>query len=479
MYLKAEVSIKNSAGKCAFVRNLGHAMLNEYEVQIGGSRIDRQTGDFMNIQQSLGLDSNKKAAYDKMIGNVPELTEMKNRSTETKYIMYIPLNFWFCRNVGLSLPMIALQYHDVRVQFNFREWEKLVVKDAACTDLEVKITNANLLTDYVFLDADERKAFATTTHEFLIEQLQSPDEDPISEKSKKLRLVFNHPCKYLTWGCKLGRYTSNQQFFAYHPSDIDFVKRRTAELIYLLGLDIEKGEDGQYKINQNDEGDGYKKHDFEDVTIRKFLDEISNSAMIVAKPDELNGNCYLLPPNFESDPFATVEFVDDSFLTSDTLTKIVNSPISSRFRSDLGKLQGPASEGLMRHFVNVNMWDNYGVTFDGKHNPIAAANVQINGQDRFSKRDGNYFNYVQPYQHFYSTPADGVNVYSFALKPLDHQPSGTCNFSRIDFAQLSVDLTDEGKTAVEDGADSTIVVYTVNYNVLRVMGGMGGVAYAN
>ena len=89
---------------------------------------------------------------------------------------------------------------------------------------------------------------------------------------------------------------------------------------------------------------------------------------------------------------------------------------------------------------------------------------------RFDTRAGDYFNYVQPFQHHSNTPADGVNVYSFALKPEEHQPSGSCNMSRIDNAQLVVELN--------AGVDR-MSVFGVNYNVLRIMSGMGGLAYSN
>jgi len=132
---------------------------------------------------------------------------------------------------------------------------------------------------------------------------------------------------------------------------------------------------------------------------------------------------------------------------------------------------------LSKFLVKVYQPTNYGLYYDGTVNPFDSGNIQLNGQDRFTNREGNYFNYVQPYQHFSNTPADGINVYSFALNPEEHQPSGTCNFSRIDYAQLNVRLTTDAKNEID--TDSVINIYTKNYNVLRIMGGMGGVAYSN
>jgi len=110
------------------------------------------------------------------------------------------------------------------------------------------------------------------------------------------------------------------------------------------------------------------------------------------------------------------------------------------------------------------------------YNPVAVAKIQLNGHDRFSEREGKYFNLVQPYQHHTNVPAVGINVYSFALKPEDHQPSGSCNFSRIDNATLHLTLTNNTVSSVYS---AKVRVYAVNYNVLRVMSGMGGLAYSN
>jgi hypothetical protein len=116
-----------------------------------------------------------------------------------------------------------------------------------------------------------------------------------------------------------------------------------------------------------------------------------------------------------------------------------------------------------------------GIVCSGK-NPVEVAKLQLNGQDRFTEREGRYFDRVQPYQHHTRTPAVGINVYSFALKPEEHQPSGTCNFSRIDKATLQLTVS---VNTVRSSRTAQVRVYAVNYNVLRIMSGMGGLAYSN
>ena len=107
-------------------------------------------------------------------------------------------------------------------------------------------------------------------------------------------------------------------------------------------------------------------------------------------------------------------------------------------------------------------------------NNCSLAKLQLNGQDRFAERDGDYFNIVQPYYHHTRTPAPGINIYSFGLKPEEHQPSGTCNFSRIDNAKM---IFNNPVTA--NAGSVNIHLFAINYNVLRIMSGMGGLAYSN
>jgi hypothetical protein len=104
--------------------------------------------------------------------------------------------------------------------------------------------------------------------------------------------------------------------------------------------------------------------------------------------------------------------------------------------------------------------------------PLNTFKLVLNGQDRFKEQKGKYFNQVQPFQHHTGSPYAGVYAYSFALKPEEHQPTGTCNFSRIDNAQVAVTMnTAQGAT--------TMHMFATNYNVLRIQSGMGGLAFSN
>ena len=135
---------------------------------------------------------------------------------------------------------------------------------------------------------------------------------------------------------------------------------------------------------------------------------------------------------------------------------------------------------------------NYGIFIDGSVNPIAYALLKFNGHDRFDRREGEYFNYVQPEQHHSNTPKDGINCYSFALYPEDHQPSGACNFTKITYPKLNLivnpqifryklsdvdpSITPENDEVLD--TDANMSIYSVKYQVLRIISGMAGFAYA-
>ena len=372
----------------ALVPNFGQRLLKTVELEIGGQRIDKHYSEWLYIWNELSLPAGKRSGYNTMVGaNTANLCTKLGGQKE--YELYVPLEFWFCRNVGLALPLIALQYHEVKINIEYESAANLVDTNAAnlCEDEDaavvgctngnksaddyttefrttpadagtaatkfatgsnVSLRDANLWVDYVFLDTDERRRFAQLSHEYLIEQLQFTGTDTMTQSAsadsmKPVRLNFNHPCKELVWAVKPNDNSNKQQF-----------------------------------------------------------------------------------PFWNN--FSTAESAD----------------------------------------IDAKTANNYSIS----KNPTMQAKIMLNGNDRFATRKGDYFSLVQPYQHHENTPDEnhkGINVYSFALKPEEHQPSGTLNMSRIDTAVLSLSSRVAG----------TIHVYAVNYNVLRILSGMGGLAYSN
>jgi hypothetical protein len=306
IYLQANVTF---AATGLASKNIGHWLIKQVEVEIGGQMIDRQYGEWMYIWNELTLPAGKKAGFKEMIKSYD--TAAAANAAIAK--VYVPLEFWFCRNIGLALPLIALQYHEVKIN--------LTLNDKDTTNGIASVSEVELWADYIFLDTDERRRFAQLSHEYLIEQVQFTGGETIGNAAgtTKSKLSFNHPVKELVW---VNKHTST---------------------------------------------------------------------------------------------------------TSAT-------------------------------------WNTYQATTDFQ--------LQLNGNDRFAKRDAKYFTHVQPYQHHENIPDEkNIHVYSFALKPEEHQPSGTLNMSRIDTATAMV--------GVGANVAGSLQMYAVNYNVLRILSGMGGLAYSN
>ena len=338
-----------------WINNTGHAFVKDCEIEIGGQRIDRHYGHWLDIWNELTdhdekewIGLNKHAAKDAYL-NSDGLD-----GTNTAPRLYVPLQFWFCRNPGLALPLIALQYHEVKVKLTTRAMGALVVGNYATGVGAVKPTEVNLWADYIYLDTDERRRFAQVSHEYLIEQLQK--EEGTDKTTMKLNL--NHPVKELIW------------------------------------------------VNQ-------------DVTV---LTEGANDAAGSDVSLNLGG--------------AAMTIANDFF-----------------------NYEGAAAATTER-IAGVDSNESFGTM-----------KLQLNGHDRFTERNASYFRTCQPIQAGHKVPSKHIYCYSFALKPEEHQPSGTCNFSRIDNAQMVFG----GPTA----PTGTLTVYAINYNVLRIMSGMGGLAYSN
>ena len=476
-----------------FVNRLGHALIENVKIEIGGSKIDEHYGDWLNIWYELTHKPGQTRGYAKMIGDLPELTTIDKQAFKG-YQMYIPLQFWFNRNNGLALPLIALQYHDVRVTLQYRSDAQCInyVGVSAPTFTNPLMADSYLLIDYVYLDSEERKRFAQASHEYLIEQLQFNGSDSVSGISKKYYLNFNHPCKYLIWAYHLAKFTNantNNKWLAYaSDGDWNAARNRFAKILacacskqftitpgfayytYVAGNDVENNELCDFTPSST------PTQIFSDASLtRQLLDKIS--VKFIAQTNSPVANQGLYEDGLSQGMI--------KIGTKDEGTKILDKMIVTRNEltmSDISNVYSSTTNSsndshiLISTFLySVTNFFNYGTNLDGSNNVCTSAKLQLNGHDRFQQRDGNYFNYVQPAQHFPKTPVDGINVYSFALNAEDHQPSGTCNFSRIDNATLQVDISSTTVT----NSNNILNIYTQNYNVLRIMSGMAGTAYSN
>jgi len=438
----------------------GEQLISQVEVEIGGQRIDRQYGDWMHIWNQLTMSTEQQRGYFKMIGNTTQLTFITDpsfndidgpcdanaprqvcapRNALPETTLYVPLQFWFCRNPGLALPLIALQYHEVKINLDIRPIEECLWAMSSLNNTAgsaVKVTSAynqslvaaSLYVDYVFLDTDERRRMAQNPHEYLIEQLQFTGDESVGSSSNKIKLNFNHPVKELIWVVQPDK-------------NVDYCSSLESNTVLNRLL-------GAQPFNYTD-----------------AVDALPNAIMAFGSHDSVANT--------------TGSYISASGLFNDAgAPDLAAAPGTSWWHGSDPSLQynlpnfGAASAAsgvsdagtfvLTETSLDMHCWGE---------NPVVTAKLQLNGQDRFSEREGTYFDLVQPWQHHTRAPDTGINLYSFALRPEEHQPSGSCNFSRIDNATLQLVLSN---ATVEGTNTAKVRVYAVNYNVLRVMSGMGG-----
>lgn len=479
-------SQSNISSDFGYVRRLGHAIVQHYKIEIGGSKIDEQYGDWLNIWYELTHKIGQERGYNKMIGDVPQLTDINSVNKPT-YQLYVPLQFWFNRNNGLALPLIALQYHDVRITIDFRQASQCVNKIYGAADPQIRMNDAQLIIDYVYLDSEERKRFAQASHEYLIEQLQFTGPESLSGINMKYRLNFNHPSKYLIWASHLSKYASQNTYLAYSAGgEWEKAREKFAKAVWFATRNtVARGptqSDGTMTFTVVDSSGNHE--------VVSATPDSSASAVWVSKvtAQQIFAGDNLVGGNGISAALSAAEILDSIIIVNNNVS--IND-LSMTTDSVAAAIYANPSDAVISflHDVSLAITDqfNYGNFIDRTDNTVLSSKLQLNGSDRFQERDGHYFNYVQPYQHFSNTPADGINVYSFALKPEDHQPSGSCNFSRIDNTTLNVSFGVNNTSVPSylndfiggNSNSSSLNIYTVNYNVFRVMSGMGGIAYSN
>ena len=329
----------------SWVNGIGHAIIDYIEIEIGGYVIDKQYGEWFDVWTELTQNYEKKAAYYELIGK-KDPGGYSVKSFQKSIELIVPLNFWFCKNVGLSIPCIAITNHDIKVNIKWRQFDHLWISNMPNNKPKIPDFKASLLIDYIYLDLYERKKFAKSNHFYLIEQIQANGDYYFQKNNKSpiIKLNFYHPVKEIIW--------------AIQRADV------------LL------------RSNDNDE---------EDFSY---------------------GNDWF---NFSNSKNFTSSGIEDVFDT---------------------------------------------------------AVLQINGSERFNYLPAKYFRLLQPYKYHTKCPNNFVYVYSFALKPEEHQPTGTCNFSNFDNSRLILNMKKQNILS-----DYIIKTYAINYNLLIVTKGMVGLGF--
>lgn len=440
-------------------QRLGYNLLKYAELEIGGQLIDRQYGEFLYLWDALTMSDEKKQNLNMMVGGKAAAGPVglggeqncnmgSGRPSLPGTILYIPLYFFYTRNPGAALPLIALQYHEVRINLLWND-SKFIAGDFTqqLYASPPQPIQAAIYIDYIYLDTEERRRMAQQSHEYLIEQTQFNEDKGMSSYSNRIDLTFNHPVKELIWVVQPTGYTNCN-----YTKKMYVVRETPASVVTVTGSGSGSG-------------------------LQVFVTAYGVDFTTVTPDGSNRGSNYNVGDIITAvSGFGTVTF---------TVAAVAGGAVYA-----VSNISGNATPIL---YAGNNLQP---FTYDNA--AVYEQFLQINGQDRLEKRYGNYFNSVQQFQHHTGSgvtaltsplqgsgnyPAvksqPGIYSYSFALRPEEHQPSGTCNFSRIDTATIVMTL--DGSLGVSSDNDETwdVRVYAINYNILRVMSGMGGLAYSN
>jgi hypothetical protein len=371
---------------------------------IGGQLIDKHYQTWFRLYTEVFLGESKKCNY----GRLTSLALAQNNGTSVGKV-YLPLMFFFNKNPGLFLPLIALQYHEVRIDFQFSQ---MYSNYFGTNQIEV-------WANYMYLDKVERESFAKLNHEYLIEQVQYVTPDPVGSGSNEnapsiIRMQFNHPVKELIW-CYMN--PNNQT----NPNAMWNFSSGTAN-----------------------------------VNVTVDTNKLAQAGSMF-QANHIGAPALFIPPSLTSTSGPLYVSAASNVTTGNTITVQSNVLTGNVYWVEPGN----------PNYGTANTAYGYEV------GPLHQFKIMLNGTDRFVPQPGKYFNAYQPYQYHTGTPYPGIYVYSFALKPEELQPSGTCNFSRIDIAQAAPYL--------KTGMPTNLIqrMFAVNYNILRIQSGLGGLAFSN
>jgi len=413
----------------------GDDIVEQVDIEIGGQRIDRHYKEWMQVWAELSTPDSKALAYKNMTG---ALSHALNKSGTTGVgMVQIPLQFWFCRNPGLALPLIALQYHEVKV--------KMTLGSVFGT------AGVKLWADYIYLDTDERRRFAQVSHEYLIEQLQREE----SSSTTNHKLNFNHPVKELIW------------------TSVATNSYDTAKL-QLNGHDRFAAQEEEY-FQLRQPMDHHTAVPGANIPMSDRPLMVQPKVIAYRDAGTATGALVATLHNTVSATVGTKTtftlLIGTNFIASTAASNYpkVGDLLDVEIRDHSEIATGARRRNVVVQVTSVasqtNGW-NIGVELEDDNDAIATAFVVGTAADDMVSIS--IVARLQDPLSRCSTFSKKVNVYSFALKPEEHQPSGTCNFSRIDNAKLVI-----------SGTAQALTIYAVNYNVLRVMSGMGGLAYSN
>jgi len=466
--------VEDSVVEWGYVNKLGHAIIENISVIIGGTTIDTISGEWLNLYDELFSNKSHFTNYNKMIGNIPKLKDFSK--THDEYELYIPLNFWFSRSSSSSFPLMCLQNdQEFEIEITFNTAESCInYKGSNLPSNKPKINSTYLLCEYIFLDNEERNRFLNNEHIYLIEQIQQQDKDTITSEKNIKDLAIDKPIKVLIWNILLDKYFARTEYL-YWSTDNNWIKalENFSKLIWLAT---------RKNLNVSDINNPIIDLQDDFINIGESIPIVNNGILKLTElaskvkaiflfAEKNNNNTYQAKATIDNVIILDNELTyEDMSNTIEDLTVGVDTEITEQLTQDI--------------FLNINKMTiidkfNYGNFINRTDNPIINTQLKLNGINKFKENNGNYFNYLNPFYYFVNTPADGINAYSFSLNPIDLQPSGTINFTHIQSKQLEITLGKNNKKDLlylnnwftSNNKQIKIQIFAINYTLLKVSGG--------
>lgn len=413
-------TVTNKNDPFSWVTNLGYKIIKNISVDIGGRTAASFDADFLNLYYSLYNSYYHNTTLNQMIGNFGN-NQNYDGSPKKAFSMYIPIPFWFSIFNGSAIPCIALKYHDININLQLDDISNCCNYFGSLNLTNyISLTNVSLYIDYVYLDDIERVKFAQLGHEYIIQETQSIVYNNLSTQTLSLELNFFHPVKEFYWiitNDMQDTYNLNQFYFP-------------MELYKLSMIKLVSGSTNHLSITLNTSIFNFKVGDHIQLYFTQAVDGI----------------------------YTVVSMLNNT-ITIKTNKKVpLVLPIYNKFY------------GL------ISTVSNSPIDYT---NPINTAAISLNSKIMQDTTSSKFFNYVIPHKYYFNMPVDGLNVYSFSLFPFKYQPSGSCNFTEIDFRNINISLYNRYYNYIsQTNQNYKVKLYAINYNVLRIMQGIGSIVFS-
>lgn len=471
---------------------VGHKFLKRTKFLLNGAEIDNYTGEWQHIWNELSQKPGQKEAYAEMVGNVPGLTQISSvkgdgtlKTFTDEYTIYIPLLFWFCKSPGFALPLISLDKTDVQLDLEIEKFDNLIwateessTSIRTSTGSEVFPTISNALNDvclyaeYIELGYDEKRRFRNSEHQYLIEVVQEKGSQNFtgtttnSKTSGSFDLTFQFPVKELIWIVQPDQF-KDKSWSQSRGGMQHFNFSDRYDYSGFTGTPSSKFGHGMIGGRHNN-----MLMSFPGVKLPFQSDVLEPNFSISDLTTTNNFNTSLISlnktTNADTAKLSGYNFVSKYHFTNTSVSKYTDKSVEN-FIGTSGAIKFDDPNNPTNQEPN-GIWSNTNLNLSLIHpgeNPIATARIQINGSNRIEYMDGFYFNTIQPYGCHTNSPAVGINVYSFSIDPEDINPTGQCNFSRID--QANIDFT---FSTISQQRSMTMRVYALSYNLINIKNGI-------